>query len=63
MLHVTAACRFVFLQPFEEYCITRKELNELLKKHQKTALELAEEKEAKERWVWLPQTVLKRTLL
>ncbi len=36
-------------QPFDEYCITRKELNELLKSHQKTAIELEREKEEREK--------------
>ncbi len=34
-------------QPFDDYCITRKELHELLKKHHKTAIELEREKEEK----------------
>ena len=32
-------------QPFDEYCITRKELHELLVKHQNTAFELEKARE------------------
>ena len=36
-------------QPFEEYCITRKELLDLLRRHHHTAIELEREKEEKQR--------------
>lgn len=35
------------VQPFDEYCITRKELHQLLMKQQLTALELEKAKEEK----------------
>ena len=38
-------------QPFDEYCITRKELLDLLRRHHNTAIELEKEKEEKQRWV------------
>jgi len=37
------------LQPFDEYCITRKELHELLVKHQNVAFELEKIREDKRR--------------
>ena len=39
--------RLSLLQNFDDYCITRKELHELLMKHHKTAIELEKEKEEK----------------
>ncbi len=45
-------------QPFDEYCITRKELHELLKKHHKTAIELEREKEEKLRFLYTCSFVL-----
>ena len=37
-------------QPFDEYCITRKELLDLLRRHHNTTIELEKEKEEKKRW-------------
>ena len=39
------------VQPFDEYCITKKELHDLLKRHHKTAIELEKAKEEKLRSV------------
>ena len=36
-------------QPFDDYCITRKELLDLLRRHHNTAIELEKEKEEKQR--------------
>ena len=41
-------------QPFDDYCITRKELLDLLRRHHKTTIELEREKEEKRRYV--PET-------
>ena len=41
----------LYLQPYENYCITRKELLDLLKMHQTTQIALEKEKEEKERYV------------
>ena len=38
-------------QPFDDYCITRKELLDLLRRHHKTTIELEKEKEEKKRYV------------
>ena len=38
-------------QPFDDYCITRKELLGLLRRHHKTTIELEREKEEKQRFV------------
>lgn len=36
-------------QPFDDYCITRKELLDLLRRHHNTTIELEKEKEEKQR--------------
>lgn len=38
-------------QPFDDYCITRKELLELLRRHHNTKIALEKEKEETLRWV------------
>ena len=37
-------------QPFDDYCITRKELLDLLRRHHNTAIALEREKEEKKRY-------------
>ena len=37
-------------QPYDDYCITRKELLELLRRHHNTTIELEKEKEEKQSW-------------